>query len=120
MMKKISFWVCLLPFLLFGRELVVDYSRSVPGADGSREKPFARFALAAAKAKPGDRIVILPSATPIRDSIQVRNLSGTEEQPIVIDGSHNIFIGTKPLDRSQWQEVSPGLWKRSKIGRAHV
>ena len=111
-MRKILMLGFLLPFLLLGRDIVVDYSRKGAG-DGSTEKPFPRFALAARIAKPGDRILILLSDKPIRDNISVKDLAGTQEQPIVIDGSHNIFLGSKPLVRSQWEEVSPGLWKRS-------
>ncbi len=74
--------------------------------DGSREKPFRSFQFG--HLRPGDRLTVLPSVKPIRSNLFIKDVKGTEEQPIVIDGGMNLFQGTVPLDPAQWENRGRG------------
>jgi len=102
---------CFCCLLAGAGEIFVDYNTSAPG-DGSREKPFRNFDQAIVKAKPGDTVKILPAGKIIHDTLRIRDVRGTAEKPVVIDGMFNIFSGVKAIDPAQWQEKSPGLYCR--------
>ena len=100
---------------LWGKEIFVDYKSGKASNPGTREAPYSAVAQALKKAAPGDTIRILPSDRPIRDNIQVTNVCGTPEAPITIDGMNNIFLGTLPLNPAEWEEVSPGLFRKKMV-----
>ena len=98
-----------------GRDICVDYRSGKADNPGTREAPLATTGQALKLAAPGDIVRILPSDRPIRDNVEIVNLRGTREKPIVIDGMNNILLGTKPLDPRQWREVEPGLFRREVV-----
>lgn len=102
-------------FSLAAGDICVELASGGAGGDGSRNAPFRSLAPALAAARPGDTIRILPAGRPIRGGIVVKDLCGTAEKPITIDGMNNILIGTVPLRSGEWREVSVGLWKREEV-----
>jgi len=96
-------------------ELYVDVVSGKEGAPGTRSAPCAAVAEALTLARPGDTVFILPAGRPIRGGIAVRDLRGSAERPIVIDGMNNIFLGTAPLRTGEWKQKSPGLYSREKV-----
>jgi hypothetical protein len=100
---------------LAAREIYVDFTSGKPGALGTRGAPLATADEALKSAAPGDTIFILPSVRPIRVNLSIRDLAGTAERPIVIDGMNNIFSGAAPISSAQWHPVAPGLYKREEV-----
>ncbi len=119
-MKK-SFAVAaalLLTSTIFAADIYVDYNKGKAKNPGTKDAPVSTFRHAVAKAKPGDTVYILPSDKPIVDNVYLKNIEGTPEKPITIDGMNNIFYGSKPLDPQKWEQVSPGLFrKKMTIGK---
>ena len=101
--------------VLSAREIFVDVDSGKAGAPGTRSAPFAAIDEALAVVAPGDTIMILPAAHPIRANIPIRDLCGTAERPIIIDGMCNIFTGAEPISSARWRQVAPGLYRRDEI-----
>ncbi|MBQ9338089.1 MAG: right-handed parallel beta-helix repeat-containing protein [Lentisphaeria bacterium] len=105
-MKRAVFSILMLcAGILPAAEYFVDFNAAQNG-DGSRGKPFRTFQLK--QLKPGDRLTVLPSAVPIRRNLYLKDVQGTADRPIVIDGGMNVFCGTAPLDRSKWESRGNG------------
>ena len=101
--------------ILSAREIYVDFDSGKADAPGTRNAPLADVQEALKNAGPGDTIFILPSAKPILGNILIRDLSGTADRPITIDGMNNIFTGAAPISSAKWRQVAPGLYKREEI-----
>jgi len=84
---------------------------------GSQAAPLRNISTAIKLAKPGDTIHVLPAGHPIVQNVSFRGVFGTPEKPIVFDGMNNIFVGVKPLKPGEWTCVSPGLFKRTRMGK---
>ncbi len=65
--------------------------------------PYKTLASVAKLAQPGDTIRIKPGTGLYREMLMVRN-SGTEAQPIVIDGGGNVITGFDEVKKSDWEE----------------
>jgi len=111
MVKKIFFLTLLLTVsAAFCADTYVDYTRGKKNNPGTAQQPMDKIARALPKLRPGDTLYILPSKTPIRDTIDIKSLAGTKDKPIVIDGMNNIFLGSRPLDTKKWTEAKPGVF----------
>ncbi len=102
----------LLASTAFTAEIYVDYNKGNAKNTGTKEAPFAKVRQALNKALPGDTVYILPSEKPILDNVYILNIHGTPDKPVTVDGMNNTFIGAKPLDPKQWQEVKPGIFRK--------
>lgn len=94
------------------------YVDSVKGSDqnnGSEQAPFQNVSRAISRAAAGDVIQFVPGQPLIHQSIVINNKSGTAEAPITIDGGNNTLVGTLPVDREGWQQVSPGLYRSTQL-----
>ena len=69
------------------------------GGVGEGHFPTLRAAINAAK--PGDTIHLDPAHSPYREMAMFNNVSGTPEQPIVLDGHGATLLGCDPLDPAQ-------------------
>ena len=101
--------------MLSAREIYVDFDSGKAGAPGTRDAPLASLDEALKTVAPGDTVFILPSRHPIRANIRIRDLAGTAERPVTIDGMNNIFTGAEPISSAKWRQVSPGLYKREEV-----
>jgi len=93
------------------RDIFVDPGRPSDPTANRFAVPSIRDAVRAAK--PGDTIHL--SNQIYRDTIELRDLSGTPEQPIVFDGHGAILNGCDPLELGKWVEVSPGLYRSDDL-----
>lgn len=93
------------------RDLRVDPDK---GSDASETGPFKTIARAIAIAKPGDTIHLAP-ATYANEPVMFRNKSGEPGKPITLDGHGAIIDGSDPLIESDWQQVSPGLYRNTAL-----
>jgi hypothetical protein len=73
--------------------------------------PLKTINLAIARSRPGDTIHIMPGDKPYYQGIEINNVYGEPNKPIVIDGHGVTLSGEGPLDPNQCQQISPGLWK---------
>ncbi|HWL51455.1 MAG TPA: right-handed parallel beta-helix repeat-containing protein [Chthoniobacteraceae bacterium] len=82
------------------------------GDDAARAEgePLRSVAKAIALAQPGDVIEITATQEPLREGIVIANRSGTQEQPIVIEGNGVELLGTAPLPAT-YEEVRPGVFR---------
>jgi len=89
------------------RDWHVNPQQSASTADGSAEQPFATVQLAVNRALPGDVIHLHPAGAVYRQMITLRNASG-----FTIEGNGVTLTGADPLSVDDWEQVSPGLYRR--------
>ncbi len=112
MVKHLAMAAALMASTLFAADIYVDYNKGNRKNPGTKNAPVSELKYALLKAKPGDTVYVLPSEKPIIDNVYVKDVHGTPEKPITIDGMNNIFVGAKPLDAKKWQMVKPGLFRK--------
>lgn len=113
MKKSILLLTVLVAISCAAKEIYVDYSKGKRNGAGDKNSPFDCIDTAFKKVAAGDTIYILPQDKPIRGFISIeKDLGGTPDAPITIDGMNNIFTGEVPLKKKDWKEVSPGLFCR--------
>jgi hypothetical protein len=84
------------------RELQV--SRNRPGA-------YTTIQQAIDAAEPGDVIKLDPQESPYYEEAVFHDRSGTEQQPITLDGQGAVLNGSEVLHRNEWEQISPGLYR---------
>lgn len=99
---------------LSASDYYVDFTATEPGT-GTKEKPFARFSRAAAKAGPGDTIYLVPKNSPVfqNGNLLIFNMAGTEEKPITVDGQMITITGTRRALEPEWTGEGGGIWSKS-------
>lgn len=65
--------------------------------------------------EPGDTLRFEPAGAVVRDEIQLKDVRGTAEAPIVIDGSGCTFIGTESVKATEWEAAGGGLYKSAAV-----
>lgn len=83
------------------------------GGTGEGRFPTIRAAINAAK--PGDTIHLNPADSPYREMAMFKNVSGTADRPIVLDGHGATLLGSDPLDPAQWEHQGDGLWRSTAL-----
>ena len=109
MKKTVFFLSLLLTAAVTAADIYVDMvssSKKIKVNPGTKAAPTS-YDAAIKKAQPGDTIYILPADGPIYGGLAVNNKSD-----ITIDGMNNIFTGARSLRPGEWEEVSPGLFKK--------
>jgi len=56
-----------------------------------------------------DTLSLADTGRAYREPILLRNLGGTPEKPLVIEGNGAVITGLKPIRPSEWQMKSPGV-----------
>lgn len=84
-------------------------------SSGSADAPLRSIRQAVERARPGDTILLIPGQGLIRESIPIINRSGQPDAPITLDGGRNWLTGSDPIDPTEWEEVSPGLYRNTTI-----
>ncbi len=113
-LKVIFSCFCIFP-VLSGAEKYVDVVNGNDRNSGDRNHPWRRISLSLRRVSPGDTIYILPADKPIAMNIEITNIFGTPDKPVTLDGMNNTFVGVKPLKPEEWQQVSPGLFRKKFI-----
>lgn len=81
------------------------------------ERPVPALESIAGQLAPGDLVRFSPANSIVRAEIVLKNLKGSAEKPIVIDGNGCTFLGTEVLNPSEWSEVAAGLYKSTALPR---
>lgn len=81
-----------------------EAGRDEDGFGASAEKPLATAQVAANRARPGDRIVLLPEDGLYRQSI----VFNREQENIVLEGNGVTLTGADPLE-GEWEPLGNGL-----------
>lgn len=113
-MKKLTLLaLALVSTTLVAKDIYVDYNKGKWNNPGTQAAPLNNIDMAFRKVSAGDTIHVLPSDKPINGVIVInKDLGGTPDFPITIDGGNNIFTGEVPLKAKEWEEVEPGLFRR--------
>ncbi|MFA7005013.1 MAG: HEAT repeat domain-containing protein, partial [Verrucomicrobiia bacterium] len=95
---------------VFGRELRVDPAK---GDDASVAGPFKTITRAIRIAASGDTIHLAPGC--YRESAAFHDKSGEPGRPITLDGRGATLDGGEPIKPSDWEMVSPGLYRNRRL-----
>lgn len=106
------------PYRLLAGDIYVN---NISGSDSNTglksAQAFRTFKKAVSSARPGDFIRLANTGIPYKEMLYFMNKSGEMGNPITVEGNGAVISGSEPLDISQWQEVSPGLYKNSVLYR---
>lgn len=102
-----------------GRALHVNSQSRADSADGSADRPFATIKRAIALAQPGDTILLDPQGSPCNEQIFFADKSGTESEPIILDGQGTVIDGSVPIRPEEWEQVSDGLFKSTILPQTY-
>ena len=94
---------------VYARDLHVDPAAADDKGDGLAQ-PVKTIAHAIRLAQPGDTIHLAPGA--YHESAEFGKRSGEEGKPIVLDGHGAILDGSEPVLKKDWEQISPGLYRR--------
>lgn len=103
------------PFAGQAKILHVHTELGNDASSGSSDAPFRSLRRAVEQARPGDTIRLLPGQGAIREAVLLVNRSGETDAPITLDGGGNWLTGCDPIDRKEWEEVSPGLYRNTTV-----
>lgn len=94
-----------------GRVAALD--SSVNGSASSANGPVKTIERALRIAEPSDRIVLINTGQPYRNSISLvgKNCSGTEDQPFTIVGNGVTIDGTKPIPKDAWEHFEGDVYR---------
>jgi len=83
--------------------------------------PFRTIARALRAVSKGDRIVLVNTGEPYRESITLQGAShsGTEYQDFELQGNGAILEGAAPIPPEAWQPVGQGVWRFSPRRTSH-
>jgi hypothetical protein len=96
--------------LLHARDITVD---PIKGDDTSATGPLKTIAKAISVAKPGDTIHLAPHR--YKESAAFHNKSGEPGRPVTLDGHGATLDGAEPLKPTDWEMVSPGLYRNRNL-----
>ncbi len=78
---------------------------------GTEEQPFKTTAHAIGLTTAGDTVHLFPTMSPYTNTVVFWDKFGAPGNPITLDGHGATMSGSLPITPSQWQEVSPGLYR---------
>lgn len=115
-MKNSFLLPAFLLFLTISAQAETFYVHNLNGSDqnsGLRaDQPFATLTKGVSCLKPGDRLILADSGTPYFESLALRNVSGTADQPIEVDGSGAVLDGSRPLLPESWTPLGNDLYSQ--------
>jgi hypothetical protein len=82
--------------------------------------PVRSLARGVALLQAGDVLHLAARAEPYHESLNLHNISGTPEMPIIIDGHGATITGTEPLDPREWREVGEGRYVSATLYAART
>lgn len=115
--KSVKGYVLLLVFVGFfsvpltAADWYVNHETGNNSWPGTYEQPFKTIAYGIAHATAGDTVHLFPTETAYGETVAFYNRSGAAGSPITVDGHGATMTGSLPIIPSQWQEVSPGLYR---------
>jgi hypothetical protein len=86
----------------------VDNIRGNDHYDGLAEKvsgatgPFKSLLKGVKSLKAGDSLKLVPTKQAYHESLILKNLKGTSEKPVIIDGGMSVLCGSKALNPAEW------------------
>ncbi len=81
--------------------------------NGLVASPVKTIARAIRLAQPGDTIHLTPGV--YYESADLTNKHGLPGQPITLDGHGAVLDGSEPVTSKDWEQVSPGLYRRQLL-----
>ena len=94
---------------------VVDLVKGSDSNPGTTEAPFKTIAKGIKKVQPGDTVKILKVDYLIREMITIKDKSGENGKPIILDGCDNLFSGSDLIRPEDWTLVRPGVYRNGHI-----
>ncbi len=99
------------------------YVNNISGGDNktglTEQEAFGTLAQGVSRLKPGDRLVIMNSGQPYRESLVLHDISGTKEKPIEIDGGGSVLDGSVSIAPDSWTALGNDLYSRPlKLGQS--
>lgn len=96
-----------------GAEYHVDNLRGGDRNPGTAEKPFRSIRRGVSRLKAGDKLILKANpGKPYLENLVLRNLAGTAESPIVIEGGNAVLCGSVPADPGNYEKVGEGIFRR--------
>ena len=80
------------------------------------DRAFDRIALAVAKARAGDTVVLAKTSKPYSEGLRLGGKLGEPARPIVIEGSGAVLSGYRALPSSAWKAQGDGLFLFTDFG----
>jgi hypothetical protein len=96
-------------------EIQVDPAAGSDANDG-RSQPVKTIARAIRLAQPGDTIHLKPGT--YFESADFINKHGQPGKPITLDGHGAVLEGSEPVTSREWEQVEPGLYRKTKLYKA--
>jgi hypothetical protein len=82
-------------------------------ANDGRAAPVRTIVRAIRLAQPGDTVHLAPGV--YYETADLTNKHGLPGKPITLDGHGAVLDGSEPVTSKEWQQVSPGLYRRQKV-----
>ena len=82
-------------------------------ANDGRAAPVRTIARAIRLAQPGDTVHLAPGV--YHESADLTNKHGLPGKPITLDGHGAVLDGSEPVTSKEWQQISPGLYRRQQL-----
>ncbi len=112
---------CLVVFLFMsvivsGKDIYVNNQSGADSNSGlSKSNPFRTIQKAVATVNPGDVIHLSNTGLPYKETLFFSKQKGTAEARITVEGNGATLSGSEMLDITEWEQVSPGLYKNSVL-----
>jgi hypothetical protein len=100
--------------LLPGADYYLDNVNGNNQNSGFKDAPVATFNALKGKLKPGDTVHLNPTNKIYRQTFVMRR-SGTEDNPITINGNGQVVSGSNPIESSRWESLGNGVYKAEGI-----
>jgi len=94
-----------------GNAIWVDQQSGDDAAIGTREAPLRSVDAGLARVRPGGELHLVPGERPWPGDIRI-TVSGTAEQPIVVDGHGSVVSGRGQLPAAAWKAESGDVFSR--------
>ena len=97
------------------RNIYVNHETGDDRAAGEMTSPYKTIHKGVRSALPGDTVHLVNTGRPYRESPVFHNAHGEPGKPITLDGHGATIEGSDPLAVGEWEQVSPGLYRKAKL-----
>ena len=112
-MKKIFITILfILGISLNARNIYVDNLKGSDSNTGSKQFPFKTIKRGVKELQAGETLFLTANSEPYFESLIIKNIQGTIDKPVIIDGQKSVLSGARRLNNKSWKHLKDSIYVR--------
>lgn len=112
MKKRFITLLFILGISLNARNIYVDNLKGSDSNTGSKQFPFKTIKRGVKELQAGETLFLTANSEPYFESLIIKNIQGTIDKPVIIDGQKSVLSGARRLNNKSWKHLKDSIYVR--------